>query len=69
MSKKILDVAQTATRFGVSEKSIRRHAVELHGFYLGQRLLFSEEGLDAFIESHQLASRRGRKGSPLRKVG
>jgi len=49
-SDRNLDVEETAGRLGVSAEWVYRNQAKLPSVRLGRRLLFSERGLDRFLE-------------------
>ena len=58
MSEPWMGVDETARDLGVSNKTVRRHALDLRGVRFGSRLLFRASAIDKFLESQSLSPRR-----------
>jgi excisionase family DNA binding protein len=63
MSDHLLDVPGVAAYLDVSEKFVRRHALELGAIKIGSHLRFTRADVDRYLEKHRLAPVRLRKVS------
>lgn len=66
MTDRLWSVGETARHLAVSERFVRRHAVELGGLKVGGLLRFRLAEVEAYLEGRRLDGRALRRAEPRR---